>query len=138
MELALITPLMVLIVMGFLDLGRAYKTQIRLENAAREGAALAQVSPNKVDGCTSVDIDDRARAEDPGIPFTLKVFGVDDDGDVVAMYGCGGDVAQAGERVRVEASTQFQILTPLVANVVGESIELTGDAEVRVQGKVQP
>jgi hypothetical protein len=137
-ELALITPVMVLIVMGFLDLGRAYRMQIRLENAAREGAALAQVSPNKVDGCSSTDIDERARAEDPGIPFTLKVFGVDDDGDFVPMSGCDGGVAQAGERVRVEASAQFKILTPLVADVVGDSIELTGDAEVRVQGQVQP
>jgi hypothetical protein len=136
-ELALIAPIMVMLVFGVLDLGRAYRTQIRLENAAREGAAVAQLVPNKVRDCPSSDIQERALAEDPDIGFIVTVFGIDDDGNEAIMSGCTGDVAQAGERVKVEVSAEFEILTPLVANVVGDSITLTGDAEVRVQGQVR-
>ena len=50
------------------------------------------------------------------------------------MTGCGGSSAQSGERVRIEVMAQFVVVTPLVSNLVGESITLTGSAEVEVQG----
>jgi hypothetical protein len=137
-ELALIAPVMVLLVMGVLDLGRGYQMQIRLENAAREGGAFAQLHPNDVSCDTGPDVEARVVAEEPGVSatpgFSIRVFGENSSGDLVEVTGCGGDTVDSGRRVRVDVSGTYHIMTPLVASVVGSSIEVTGDAEVRVQG----
>ena len=135
MELALLSPIMVLIVMGVLDMARAYRMQIQLENAAREGAAYAQVFPNDVD-CAGDDITARAVMEEDGVAalsqFEVAVFAEDANGDfVVPVTGCGGDIVQPGDRVLVEVSALFEVLTPMVERAVGSAIEVTGDAQVR-------
>lgn len=43
-EFAIIFPLLLLVVAGIVDFGRAFFTQIQLTNAAREGARAAVVS----------------------------------------------------------------------------------------------
>lgn len=142
MELALIAPVMVLLVMGVLDLGRAYRMNIRLENAAREGAAFAQIFPNDVSCGAGGSIRDRVEIEEPALSstpgWTIRVLGQDATDTFVPMDGCTGTTASPGERVRVEVEARFDIMTPLVANVVGNSITLQGHAEVRVQGQVAP
>lgn len=139
LELALITPLLAVIVMGVVDLTRAHQLQIRLENAAREGAAFAQLHPNDVRCPSADDVEGRAAAEDDAIAtvpgFTVTVLGEDWSGDVIVpVSGCGDATAQSGERVRVEVSADFELVTPLISNLLGSSIELTGSAEVEVQG----
>lgn len=48
-EFALALPILVLIVIGVLDFGRAYQTYIRVSNAAREGAFYLASNPNDKD-----------------------------------------------------------------------------------------
>lgn len=138
-ELALIAPVMVLLVFGVLDLARGYKMQIRLENAAREGAAFAQVQPNRVDGCANgQDIVSRVHAEDEGLalmPIDVVVLTEDSLGAAVEpVSGCTGTHGLPGKRQRVEVSAAFDVLTPIVERVVGDTIIITGAAEVEVQG----
>jgi Flp pilus assembly protein TadG len=57
-EFSLVLPVLALIFMGVLDLGRAYHTQVALANAARVGIIYAQqgIDPTKVpQGCTLAD-----------------------------------------------------------------------------------
>lgn len=137
MELALITPVMALLVFGVIDLARGYQLHIRAENAAREGAAYAQVHPNDVECPAVTDVLDRVSAEEriathPG--FRLDVYGQDASGSWVPIEPrCGSTVASAGERVRVDVTVTFDVLTPIVERVVGDTIDLTGSAEVRAQ-----
>ena len=56
-EFALILPLLILLIGGIIDFGRAYFTQIELTNAAREGARAAVVST-----ASTADIEARANA----------------------------------------------------------------------------
>lgn len=137
-ELALLLPVMALIVFGVLDLGRGYRLQLRAEAAAREGVAFAQIHPNDMVCAATPDIVGSVSAEETGLAerpgFSVAVFGQDDGGAFVPITGCDGDVAQAGERVRVEVTVTYQVLSPVVERVVGSTIELTGDAEARVQG----
>ena len=44
-EFALLLPVLLLLVAGAIDLGRAFYSQITITNAAREGALEASVSP---------------------------------------------------------------------------------------------
>lgn len=137
LELALIAPVMVLLVMGVIDLARGYQMQIRLENAAREGAAFAQLDPNFVTCGTTGNIEDRALSEDEGMNADIRVFAEDASGDFTdEILGCTGETrtVESGERVLVEASATFDVLVPMVERVVGSEIELTGSAEIEVQG----
>lgn len=138
MELALVLPVMALLVFGVLDLGRGYQMYLRVEAAAREGVAFAQIHPNDVDCASAPDIVGRVSAEEqrlaqrPG--FRVMVHGQDDGGQFVPVTGCDGDIAESGERVRVEVTVTYDVMTPVVARVVGSEIDITGAAEARVQG----
>lgn len=137
-ELALIAPVMVLLVLGVLDLGRAYQLHIQLENAASEGAGHAQLYPHDVECPAKRDIVDRVVAEQAGVSgrpgFGVRVRGQNSSGAYVDLTGCGGTTVRGGARVRVDVWADYQIVTPLVANVVGDQVRLTGSSEVRVQG----
>lgn len=139
LELALLAPVMVLIVMGVVDLARGYRMQIQLENAAREGAAFAQTQPNSVSCPDGDDIIERVVFEEAGVEalpdFRIEVWAEDDAGELtVPVTGCGGTTAAAGDRLLVAVSATFDVLTPMVERVVGSGIEITGAAEIGVQG----
>lgn len=139
LELALITPVMVLIVMGVLDLARGYQMQIQLENAAREGAAFAQIFPNDVSCGTADDVTARVTDEESGVAslpdFRVAVFAESSSGELtVPVTGCGGTTAASGGRVLVEVSATFDVVTPMVQRVVGNEINIAGAAEIVVQG----
>lgn len=44
-ELALVLPILLLLLLGFLDLGRAYYYEVAITNAAREGARYGALFP---------------------------------------------------------------------------------------------
>lgn len=134
-EFALLAPVMVLLVMGVVDLARGYQMQIRLENAAREGAAFAQIYPNDVTCGLWGTIVEHALSEDVDMPGTVRVFGEDASGNLtVSVTGCGSDVVESGERVLVEVSQSFDVITPMIEDIVGSEIRLTGSAEIEAQG----
>ena len=60
-EFAIVLPLLIMLLMGIIEFGRAYNTQISIQAAAREGArelALHQ---------SSSDVDARVRAAAPSV-----------------------------------------------------------------------
>lgn len=138
-ELALITPVLALVVMGTLDLTRCYRMQIRLENAAREGGAYAQVHPGEVVCEGDDDIVDRVMDEDESLAlssgFVVEVTRDDIAGDsTIPVTGCRQTTFEAGDRIRVEATAIYPIVTPLVQRAVGTHLTVTGSYEVVVQG----
>lgn len=93
-EFALILPILLLIVFGILDLGRAYFVTIAIQNATREGARQATRDP----GISDADIIALVRAEAAG-------SGLDVGGDLtvsVIRYGSGSDTV-----IRVTATYNF-------------------------------
>lgn len=145
-ELALIVPAVALLVMGTVDLARAYRMNIRLEGAAREGAAFLQIYPNEIT-CTGVNNDllDRVALEDPDLPgedgyavTALRYDGTDfSDYDVCDSQATPPvtPTVEPGDRVRVDVHATFDLITPLISNVVGSPIDMTGSAEVVAQGQ---
>jgi Flp pilus assembly protein TadG len=142
LEMAIVLPLVGGVVMGFIDLGRAYELHTTLTNAAHEGAAYARFNPNEVqavDGaCTDPNNIVFATRHEQGIssPFTVDVHYTPDFSESATtawtpISGCGSPVPAA--RVRVTASAPFRPLTPLVAALVGESVTLDVSSEVVVQ-----
>lgn len=52
-EFAILLPLLVMIVLGIMEFGRAYNAQISLTNAAREGVRVMAVSNNQASARTA-------------------------------------------------------------------------------------
>lgn len=154
-ELALILPVVAILTFGTIDLVRAYRLNVRLENAAREGAAFAQIFPNDADCPTGADGDindivGRVELEDPGLAsepsFGIRTLAGPVGGTLTEYYDSAGPtpdrcksdgdsgVVTAGQRVKVEVRATFDVLTPLVEGLVGNTIDMTSSAEVLVQG----
>lgn len=91
-ELALLLPLLLFLVFGIIDFGRALNAQITLTQAAREGVRLAALE--KPDGDVS------ARVQDAATPLS---------GVSAATTPCpNGD-----EKATVVASYPFEFVTPI-------------------------
>ena len=141
-EFALVLPLLAILVLGAVDVGRAYALSSRLTNAAREGARFGQYAPEQVATtgvCVAPDsITWMATHEDGSNSWTVNVDKMT-GGSATALSGCKtlqdpAGTVRPGDRIRVRVSTSFTILTPLVAQLVGNQLTMTGSQEVVVQG----
>jgi Flp pilus assembly protein TadG len=140
-EFAILLPFIAVFVFGLVDLTRAYSLKNRMKNAAREGAAyvqthpLKQTSPAGVDAC---DDPDNARwhalneldaaGENAGDPtFTVVIT-------PSTTCNTASSSLEDGDKVTVRVEAEFELLTPLISNLVGSPIDLTESVEVVIQG----
>jgi Flp pilus assembly protein TadG len=142
-EFALALPLLAILVLGAVDLGRAYSLATRLTNSAREAARFAQDAPEQVATtgvCVAPDsITWMATHEDGSNTWTVNVDKMV-SGSATPLTGCRtmqdpAATVRPGDRIRVRVSSSFAILTPLVAQLVGNQLTITGTQEVVVQGR---
>ena len=119
-EFALMSIILTVILMGILDLGRAYFAFVALQDVVAEGAAFAAANPtcvSPVDGpaCSNPNnITWRAKNESPSgmvISDSIKV-------DV--MYDPAGPVS--GRPITVSATYQHPLWTFVIAGIVGDDI----------------
>jgi Flp pilus assembly protein TadG len=97
-EFALVLPILLLIIFGVIDFGRAINDQITLTQAAREGARLASL------GYSTSAVQTRAQSAATGLsPVTVTV-------STACPSGAG-----AGVDAVVQASYSFSFLTPVGA-----------------------
>ena len=139
-EFALVLPLLLLLVFGIVDFGRAYSTRVELRHAAREGVRVYSLSQDSaaarcaVRGAATTLEDPDGDGDRCTAPFTLS----DDDIDAES---CAGN-ADFGEAASVTVSHQFDYLTPLpglvTALLPGEPFEdpvsLTEEGTMRCGG----
>jgi Flp pilus assembly protein TadG len=133
-EFALTLPIMLLIVLGAIDLGRVYFMTVNLENAVKEGAFFGARNP----GC---DTDARDGCTDPQtvlarVEQELDTFAA--DSVVIRCFvpgttnfaGSGKALTSCvdGDLYFVAATATFDLITPLVSNIVGASLTLSSSA----------
>lgn len=104
-ELALALPFLLLILLGTLDLGRAFHTQIALTNAAREAARFAAVGGA---GATS------AQASAEFGPGGSTIAGCIEG--TVSLSATGGG---RGRPYTVVVTCEFQLVTPFMGRLIG-------------------
>ena len=117
-EMALVTPLLLLLLFGIWSVARAYNVKNTMDHAVREGARFgATIDP--WDGTSPGQIEAIVNGElaAAGIPGGLVTFGcvelVDEN-----TTGCGGDVASApADRVAVQIEVQDYELSFVFFNV---------------------
>lgn len=68
-EMALVTPLLVVLVFGIIDFSRVFNAELQLSQAAREGARLAAIVNGSTPVYSSTDIQQRVQAAAPNPAF---------------------------------------------------------------------
>jgi len=106
-EVALTMPLLLLILMGILDLGRAYFTFVALSDAAAEGASYAAIHPTNL-----TEISARAADSSDGlVTFAPEMVSVEFNGD-----------AMDSSVVTVTVQYDYPLLTPVIQSMVPNGV----------------
>ncbi|MDF1515583.1 MAG: TadE/TadG family type IV pilus assembly protein [Anaerolineae bacterium] len=108
-EVALTLPILLMLLLGLFDLGRAYFILVELNDAADEGATYAAIRYTDVSGIQN-------RAVDAATMVKLS------PGDVVLT---GPPANAIGQPVTVTVSTDMRLFTPFVNTLVGGGDVLT-------------
>lgn len=107
-EAALFLTMLMVLLAGVIDLGRAYFTYLSLKDAAAEGAAYGSIRPDDLAG-----IEARVRGESPS--------GLIDWGTAQVVTTFSGPACR-GSGVRVSVTIDYQLLTPFVGAIVGSQV----------------
>jgi hypothetical protein len=142
-ELALVVPVLLLVLLLAIDLGRAFYSWVILQNAARIGANYAGLnaegwesnpdSPTIVaEYETRIEGDvDRALCDAPGSP-PPPVF-TDSPADSSSGAQTPDTAYDVGDNVRVELTCVFHPLTPVVSAIVNTNVQLGASSEFRIR-----
>ena len=114
-EFALVLPLLLLVVFGITEFGRAWMTMNVITSASREGCRLAVVTDPDVAGVTTLvsDVCSSARV----IPTNVTVV--------------GPDPADIERRVTVTVETNFQVIPGTILGTFSGSIPLRASSVMR-------
>ncbi len=105
-EFTLVLPILMMLLLGLLDFGRAFFTLVALHDAADEGATYAAVRPNDVTGI-------RARAA-AASEYLISV----EPSDINVTYP---PQIEVGAPITVTATYTLDLYTPFVKNLVGDN-----------------
>jgi Flp pilus assembly protein TadG len=149
-EMAVMAPFLVICMMGMLDLGRAFYYQIAITNAVREGARYAAQphyyglnpicstippAPDPGTNCPAPGdqvIKDRVRQELNGTNITLLDGNIQvspDQGARVTSYN--GATPSSQYPLTVSANYQFNFITPIIGDLIGNPLTLRSSATMR-------
>jgi Flp pilus assembly protein TadG len=117
--MALVLPLLLVLLFGIIDFGRALNEQITLTSAAREGARLAALGQSDV----------VARTQSAASPLT---------GVAVAVTACAagstGDATVVATHTFTFVTPVGKLITLLGGTGRGSTMTMTGKAVLRCQG----
>lgn len=133
-ELALLLPMIALLLVGTLDLGRVYFSYVRLSNAVKEGALFGAYQPT-----FSGPIRDQAYAEVAG---RLGVSGTDfvvdpNAGDVQCFQGLTTQAkactrVTAGDSIQVTGHYAFKPITTSIVGILGNTFWIRKSARMSI------
>lgn len=129
-ELALVLPILLLILMGVFDFGRAVFAYNSLSNAAREGARVAIVDQTDVGGIPVGATEAASQAVGLGLDPA-------DTAEVEVLYllpDLSGPCASRdlGCIAQVTVHYEFTAITPIIGSVIGQ-IDLTAQTQLPIE-----
>jgi Flp pilus assembly protein TadG len=126
-EFALLLPLLVLLVFGMIDFGRAINAQITITQAAREGArVLALPGGTTVGSDGNQAYQDRAIAAANGLGLTASNVTDLPDTSTTPETGCPAGSGSTGDDAVVKVTYTFTFITP-VGVIFGSTKTLTAE-----------
>jgi Flp pilus assembly protein TadG len=141
-EFSLMMVFLVVLLMGILDLARAYFTYLALKDAVAEGAYFASAFPQCVDdngvalGEDGLENDGAACAGDHNVLFRVQHSSVQGgliDWRAATITTTLPSDLEAGQVLTVSASYQYQLITPFVGTITnGQALTLTASSAATV------
>jgi Flp pilus assembly protein TadG len=126
-ELAVVLPVLLLVLGGAIDLGRAFFARTAIENAAKEGVFFGATKPECDDAGTGCgdpsNVEWHVVNEAPGMPVTWTAECFNTSGTKVALTACEADYTY-----RVTVEHRFNLVTPLLSGLFGTGIDLASRA----------
>ena len=122
-EFALVIPLFALLCMALLDFGRVVYAQNTIAQAAREASRLGVVEPD--DSSTKYSAI-RNKAKSMAVGLGLSDADITGQGCADCFYS---DFAGPGGRVVVNVSKKIDLLTPILAQVMGGSFTVESTSQ---------
>lgn len=131
LELALMTPILLLLIGGIVEAGLAFNTYIQLANASREGARVGALSPADTSG-----IDQATRRELPpsiagGVTVTVACAAAASStyANCVSVYS-----PSSGDKLQVMVSYNYTPLLPLINGITTiAAITMSSQTVMQVQ-----
>jgi len=116
-EFVLILPVFLLLLLGMVDLSRVISANFVIENATRSAARVGVVSISDTDIVTAIE-DGTDSLDETTITYIIT-----------PSEGTRG----SGDELSVEINYTVDILTPIISNVLGNSIPISGKTTMRVE-----
>lgn len=128
-EFALILPVLVLILMGVFDFGRAFFAYNAISNGAREGARYGVIHPTRrdSDGLAPYDEENTIEEKAAAQTFILDM----DEIDIQVTFPSGTD--QRGDPITVTVTYDFRAITPLIGDIIGNPLTLQSSATMIIE-----
>ena len=115
-EFTLMMSIIMILMLGMLDLGRAFFTFLAMQDAAGEGASFAAVHPTWRTSANQADPNN----------ITYRVRNSAPTGTLVDMNTATVTVTDDGSLITVTMTADFQLVTPFVGGIVGsQTLPLT-------------
>jgi hypothetical protein len=151
-EMAVMVPFLVICMMGMLDLGRAFYYQIAITNAVREAARYAAQpyfyglnpacntippAPDPGSNCPTPgdgNVRARVRQELAGIAISMPDANIQispDQSGRVSNYN--GATPTSSYPITVTASYQFNFITPIIGDLIGNPLTIKSSAVMRAE-----
>jgi uncharacterized protein (UPF0333 family) len=116
-EFVLILPVFLLLLLGMADISRVISANFVLENASRSAARVGVISNSDSDIITAIE-NGTDSLDASSITYTIT-----------PTEGTRG----SGDELTIEINYTVDILTPIVSNVLGNSIPVSGKTIMRVE-----
>ena len=135
-ELALVLPVFLLLAMGTVDLGRGVIYHNLLSNVAREGARMGILHSSTYATICNQVITQAFLPNLSPTPVTCTASGSPDavthDGSLTVTVH-KGTPGSTGDPDLVTLSYSFRPITPLIGNIVGNSLSLSASSSMYVE-----
>lgn len=116
-EFVLILPVFLLLLLGMVDLSRVISANFVLENAARSAARIGVISNQDSDIIVAIE-NATDSLDATSITYTITP---------------SESSRNPGDELTIEIHYTVDILTPIVSNVIGGSIPISGKTVMRVE-----
>lgn len=138
-EFALVLPVMLLLLLVALDFGRVFLGCINLQNMARVAANFAANNPEAWGATPDTEVQGQYRnqviadaaATNCHLPTAGGVTVV--AAPVFTDLTGDGDATDLGDNARVQLSCSFDIITPLIAGMLGDAIDVSAESNFPVK-----
>ena len=116
-EMAIILPILLLLVLGIFDFGRILYSQILLEKNARYAARVGIVKNSDSEIMQAIN------ESSSGLDSSRLNIVIDPS----------QSARSSGDSLRVKLDYDIDIFTPLMSNIIGSPVNISGEATMRVE-----